>query len=445
MSKTTRRWMFLCLLTLLHWGPTQHKASAQGGAAAEILQGVNQIRAEHGLPPYRYNGTLSIAAQNHANWMANNVIYSHTGAGGSSPQGRAAAAGYQGYVAENIVGGWHMTPRQGIIWWRNSSLHYSMMVSNRYTEAGVGYASNGTENMYVLVMGRPADAATIAAAPANEPQSEPLMVTPIELAQPREDGSIVHVVQEGQALWQIAAHYETTLQQLLIYNYLDEDDFIQPGDEILVRLAEGAPPPPTPTPPLAHTVREGENPWIIANRYSLDIDTFFYLNGLDQDSLLHPGNEVRIRLAEGEPPPPTPTPKLAHIVSEGDTLWSVAAQNGLSMDELLALNGISESTILQVGDELYVRATETPQPSPTPDVTATPTAQAPEATQASSLALAAAPEQTVPPPPTATPMPASEPRSVESGGASNGLLYVASILLAGVGLLLFVGVILRRP
>ena len=445
MSTTTRRWLLLFLLSLLFWSPAGHKASAQGGAAAEILQGVNQVRAEHGLPPYSYNATLSIAAQNHANWMANNVIYSHTGAGGTLPQDRARAAGYQGYVAENIVGGWHMTPRQGIIWWRNSSLHYSMMVSNRYTEAGVGYASNGTENMYVLVMGRPADAAALAAAPANEPQSEPLMVIPIELAQPREDGSIVHVVTEGQALWQLAAHYETTLQELLLYNNLDEDDFLQPGDEILVRLAEGAPPPPTPTPPLVHTVREGENPWIIANRYSLDINTFFYLNGLEEYDFLHPGNEVRIRLAEGEPPPPTPTPKLAHIVREGDTLWSVAAQNGLTMEELLALNGLAENAILQVGDELFIRATETPPPTPTPDVTETPTPQTPEPTDPAALALAASTAMEPAPTATSTPQPTPVSGTSRAQGDGNGLLYLASLLLAGVGLLLFVGVVLRRP
>jgi LysM repeat protein len=245
-------------------------------------------------------------------------------------------------------------------------------------------------------------------------------------------------------LWQIAAHYETTLQELLLLNSLDEDDFIQPGDEIWVRLAEGAPPPPTPTPPLVHTVREGENPWIIANRYNIDIDTFFYLNSLDEFSLLHPGNEVRIRVAEGEAPPPTPTPKLAHIVREGDTLWSIAAQNGLEMEQLLAFNGLVENAILQVGDELFIRATETPLPSPTPDVTTTPTPQTPNIEQqevegAPALAMAAVVD-TPQPSPTPTVVTTPEPRP--SRGA--GLLYTASLLLAGAGLILFVGVVLRK-
>ncbi len=433
-------WLLPLFLLLVLVGQRQRQAWAQGG---EILQGVNQVRAEHGLPPYQYNGTLSIAAQNHANWMAANVIYSHTGAGGSSPQDRANAAGYSGYVSENIVGGTGMTPRQGIIWWLNSAIHYQMMVSNRYVEAGVGVASNGSQNMYVLVMGRPADAAAVAAAPANDVQPEPLMITPIVLAQPREDGSIVHVVQDGQALWQIAAHYEADLQDLLLYNNLEQDDFLQPGDEILVRLAEGAPPPPTPTPPLVHMVREGENPWIIAYRYDIELDTFFYLNGLDEMSLLHPGNEVRIRLGEGEAPPPTPTPKLAHTVAEGDTLWSIAAQNGLPIEELMALNGLVETAILQVGQQLFIRPTETPLATHTPAVTATPTAEAVATGEVSAVALAVASTTEIPEA-TATPIPviAQPPRQANDGGG--GILYTASLLVAGVGLMLFLGVVLKR-
>ena len=441
MGKRPRTWLLPLLLLLVLGGQRQHQAMAQGGG--EILQGVNQVRAEHGLPPYQYNGTLSIAAQNHANWMAANGIYSHTGAGGSSPQDRANAAGYNGYVSENIVGGTGMTPRQGIIWWRNSAIHYQMMVSNRYVEAGVGVASNGSQTMYVLVMGRPADAAAMAAAPANEPQSEPLMITPIELAQPREDGSIVHVVQDGQALWQIAAHYEANLQDLLLYNSLDEDDFLQPGDEIYVRLAEGAPPPPTPTPPLVHMVREGENPWIIANRYSIDIDTFFYLNSMDENSLLHAGNEVRIRIGEGEPPPPTPTPKLAHVVREGDTLWTIAVQNGLPIEELMALNGLVETAILQVGQQLFIRATETPPATDTPEVTATSTPEAVDTGEAPSMTLAMA-STTELPEATATPFPTATPAVREANEGGGGILYMASLFVAGVGLLLFLGVVLKR-
>ncbi|MGD8806234.1 MAG: CAP domain-containing protein, partial [Chloroflexota bacterium] len=159
--KTTARTLLASVFLiglLLFSGPRSSGgplAAAQSGPAAEIFQLINNFRASQGLPPFQYNGILAAAAQGHATWMAQNVIYSHTGAGGSSPLSRATAAGYSGYVVENIVGGWQMSPRQGLIWWQNSPVHYNTLVTSSYPQAGVGYATNGTENMYVLLVGRP--------------------------------------------------------------------------------------------------------------------------------------------------------------------------------------------------------------------------------------------------------------------------------------------------
>lgn len=437
-------------------------ASAQSGAAGEILQRVNQVRAEHGLPPYRYNATLAVAAQNHANWMATNVTYTHTGAGGSSPQDRASAAGYNGYVSENIVGGTGMTPAQGVIWWRNSPIHYRMMVSTRYSEAGVAFATNGTHNMYVLVMGRPAGGADV---PGPEPQSEPLIITPITLAEPREDGSIVHEVEEGQALWQIAAHYEVELDEMMLINGMDEDTVLQPGDEVFVRLADDATPPPTPTPPLTYVVREGDNAWIIAARFDVELETLFYLNGLTEESVLRPGETVKVRLGPGESPPPTPTPKLTHIVQEGETLWTIAALNDLSVDELVALNNLSEEAILQPGDELLIRETSTPVPTVTPtaapqsEQTPPPAAGGADAQDGAVDTAAAAEGAAVlavgasspsPPPATATPAPDGTPTptpvtlSTAAGDSEMDPLYLGSLFVAGLGLALLAGLVLRQ-
>jgi LysM repeat protein len=405
--------------------------ASQSGPAVEILSLVNQLRAEHGLPPYQFNGTLAIAAQNHANWMASTVTYSHTQSDGSTPQTRANAAGYNGFVTEIIVGGSNMTPAQGIIWWRNSSLHYSNMVSSRYSEAGAAFATNGSQNMYVIVIGRPSNSPVPPASTAADPLPGALMVTPMRLAQPREDGSIVHTVSAGQALWQIAAHYEVELSHILLINSIDEDHVIQPGDEIYIRLAAGQPPPPSPTPPLTHTVRQGENPWMIAVRYDVDLATIFYLNGYDENVLLHPGDEVRVRLAPGEEPPPTPTPRLHHIVRAGETLWTVAALNNLTLDELLALNNIDAGAMLHVGDQLLIRPLPTPTDTPTatpPAATGTPAPEeaAPTASaQTAMLALAASPATPTPSPtPVATPAPEEEGSSILTGSVVFTLLIL---------------------
>lgn len=400
--------------------------------AAQMLQLVNQFRADNGLPAFQPNAALSAAAQNQANYMAEFSVYSsHVGYGGSTPQTRADAAGYGGFVSENIVGGTSMTAPQGLTWWRNSPVHYNTLVTSRYSEAGAGFATNGESNFFVLVVGRKATAQT--APPSGEDSSPaPLYVEPIALAAPAEDGSIVHTVGDGQALWTLAAYYDVSLSDLLLYNNLSETDFLQPGDTVLIRLADGAPPPPTPTPPLRHTVQAGQSLWSIALRYDLRFNDLLLFNGLNEDSLLQPGDEIVIRLAEGEAAPPTPTPVVFHAIRANDTLLDIALRYGLSLDQLLALNpGLTVDTILQIDQTLQVRevvptvavveTTVPPTTTPAPPTT-TPTNQ-PTIQPTTEIALAA----------TQPPQPDPAPTTPTTTRISSTLLFTIAALLATAG------------
>lgn len=416
-----------CLLS----APGSQTVSAQG-SAAEILQLVNQVRAEYGLPGYALDGRLAAAAQNHANWMAANGIYSHTGAAGSSPYDRAVASGYIGYVGENFVAGTDLTPQQAVTWWRNSASHFGNMVSPRYIHGGVGVAFGNDQIFYVLVIGNPSDAPP----PAAERVSAvdvPSVVPLLPLSPPREDGSIVHTVQSGHSLWAISARYGVSLADIYLYNGLNEDSFIQPGDELLIRLAEGATPPPTPTPPATHRVREGESLWTIAVTYGIDLATILWLNGLPQEAVVHPGNEVVVRLLPGQTPPPTPTPQIAHIVKSGDTAWGIALLYGLSLEQLMAFNHMQPDAMLQVGQELIVRpppATEIPTPIAT--LTPTETIATPEA---AALVMQPLPTLTHTPMPTAVALvaPTATPSS-DAGRPSWSWLLGVGAMVAAFGL-----------
>ncbi len=341
----------------------------------EILQLVNAVRAEYGLAPVAFNAQLAAAAQGHANFIATEGIYSHYGVNGSTWQDRAQAAGYPGWAGENLVGGTRLTPQQGVTWWRNSAIHFSNMLNPRWTEAGVGFAVGNGQNFYVMVFG------TQSEGPPPRAQQQvvdvPFIVAPIELAAPNPDGSIVHTVLEGHTFWAIAARYEVPIADLYLFNGMNEDSVLNPGDKLTIRLADGQPPPPTPTPPTTHTVREGESLWTIAAAYRTDLDTLLWLNGVTIDHVVYTGDQVKVRLGEGEAPPPTPTPQQSHIVRAGDTAFGIALQYGLSLDELLAFNKLSADTLLQIGQELLIRPpTPTPEPTPTATPTLTPVAVA---------------------------------------------------------------------
>ncbi len=63
---------------------------------------------------------------------------------------------------------------------------------------------------------------------------------------------------------------------------------------------------------------------------------------------------------------PGPDGNITYIVQEGDTLWSIAANHGLTVDQLKAMNGLT-SDIISVGKALIV-ATGAPSAPPTATV-----------------------------------------------------------------------------
>lgn len=322
MRQVLRLSLLIVVLSLV--SPISQRAAGQPGRAYETVEALNRYRAALGLPALQIAPSLMAAAQGHAEWMARTYIYSHTGEGGTGPWDRAAAAGFPGgQVYENVAGGTSLTPEEAIGWWDRDWVHQNTMRLPGHTHVGVGYAENDQQQLYVLLVGK---IGTPAAPPATAaPRTTPLAPTrptatrgPVAVrvmrSAPREDGSVWHLVQTGQTAWDIAVVYGVSLDDLLA------------------------------------------------------------LNGLTRGTPVHPGDELLVRLGEGQVPPPTPTPQLMHVIKPGETLWTVAALHGLTLDDLLALNGLARGHMVHPGDELLIRApdsTATPTPSPLPS-TATP-------------------------------------------------------------------------
>ncbi len=215
------------------------------------------------------------AAQAHSEYMAKNNIMSHTGAGGSSPKSRAVGAGYGGgktvFVSENIALGTNMTAQGAVNIWQGDSLHLSTMLSSSYQDVGAGVAVSGNIVYYALEAGNISGSAqavpTSAPLTTPDPVSAPTatvsnsnFIQPVIVATPLEDGSIVHVVSEGQTLSIIAKYYEVPLDQILALNNLTLDSLIFPGEKLLIREAQEMPtntpaptPSPTQTPPATAT------------------------------------------------------------------------------------------------------------------------------------------------------------------------------------------------
>ena len=145
-------------------GATLNQASCefirQDSRIDGVFAAINTYRAASGLPPYDMNYELIEAAQSHTADMACNNLFVHTGSDGSTPEIRAAAAGYTGAnLTENVYGSYPpLSPEEAKEWWRTDTvdpMHNLNLISTEYTEIGIGYAFFDNFGYYAVVFGAP--------------------------------------------------------------------------------------------------------------------------------------------------------------------------------------------------------------------------------------------------------------------------------------------------
>lgn len=127
---------------------------------SETIDAINAYRAENGLPAYNVNSLLSKAAQSHANDMACNNLFGHTGSNGSTIQSRVSDAGYvYSSVTENVYGSYPPLSGGGVVnWWKNDKTdlrHNLNLISDTFVDIGVGYSFFNNYGYYVVVFGTP--------------------------------------------------------------------------------------------------------------------------------------------------------------------------------------------------------------------------------------------------------------------------------------------------
>lgn len=139
---------------------TTCSSSTDSAKLTEAINTINSYRAQNNLPEYTLNIQLTRAAQAHANDMACNKIFVHTGSDKSTPQTRVRTSGYEASsVTENVYGSDPPLNGQEVVtWWINDKTdlrHNLNLLSTVYTEIGVGYTFFDNFGYYVVVFAAP--------------------------------------------------------------------------------------------------------------------------------------------------------------------------------------------------------------------------------------------------------------------------------------------------
>lgn len=94
----------------------------------------------------------------------------------------------------------------------------------------------------------------------------------------------------------------------------------------------------------------------IAERFGLQWSTILWENSLNYWSIIQPGKELKILPVDG----------LSHKVKKGETLSTIAKKYKSDAKEIAKINGIEESSNLEIGVHLIVPSGTPPPPPPQP-------------------------------------------------------------------------------
>ena len=182
-----------------------------------------------------------------------------------------------------------------------------------------------------------------------------------------------YTVVSGDSLYAIARKTGTSIQDLLSLNGLNLNSVIQPGqvlqlsnayessstEETVTTTEETASSEETSTSGNAqmYYVHQGDTLYRIARNNGISLSTLLEWNNLSVDSPIHPGQGLIVSYGSSssseESNTTTQSSESTYTVKAGDGLWRIAKNYGLTLDELKSMNQLT-SNIIQPGQVLIV-------------------------------------------------------------------------------------------
>lgn len=185
-----------------------------------------------------------------------------------------------------------------------------------------------------------------------------------------------HTVRRGETPSGIARKYGVPVKDLMDANRIRSASKVPVGKKLVIPGRDGAPEPsvvteePKPAAPAApptaaakqsgggeeYRVKRGDTLYEIARANDVSLDDLQSWNGLDRRSRIHVGQSLYVSDPRGGSRSAS-TPdgqKVVHRVRPGEFPSKIAEQHQVKLDDLLAWNNLSKSSIIRVGDELTV-------------------------------------------------------------------------------------------
>ena len=166
-----------------------------------------------------------------------------------------------------------------------------------------------------------------------------------------------YTVKAGDTLWGIANDHDTTVNALKQNNHLNSDT-IYVGQVLSLGQAastgshsQSNASAPSSSTNGTYTVKAGDTLWSIANANDMTVAQLKQKNDLSNDTI-YVGQTLNVSSAKSAST--TSTASATYTVKSGDSLWKIASANGTTVNQLKSLNNLS-SDLIYAGQQLKLR------------------------------------------------------------------------------------------
>jgi LysM repeat protein len=211
------------------------------------------------------------------------------------------------------------------------------------------------------------DAFTAAARAATNPAASPVSQGAITVAA----APATYRVVAGDTVSSIAGRHGLATASVLALNGLSWKSLIFAGQTLKLSMtgAVAVVAPVTNTPTGRYTIQKGDSIGGIAAKFGLATQTLLSANGLAWKSIIYPGQTIAIpgstgvasvsptsavRIIEAASAPAASGTPVTYTIASGDTITTIAAKFGVTVQAILTANNLTWSSIVYGGHTLAI-------------------------------------------------------------------------------------------
>ena len=166
--------------------------------------------------------------------------------------------------------------------------------------------------------------------------------------------TFVYTVQRGDTLSKIARNFNTTVEEIVALNNIQNPNLIYVGQKIIINTITmnntnlmGK--------KIVYRIQRGDTLYKIARRYGTTVNNIVRLNNIQNPNLIFAGTTIIVNVENSINNLNNYKVNIIYRVRWGDNLYRIARRYGTTVNNLVRLNNIQNPNLIYVGQRILIR------------------------------------------------------------------------------------------